>query len=78
MEVNYVLLYFLYFRVSMISVDFTLTTKVQVDGDVLIVGLDDYGRELFKLYMNEGEDADQSTAKEYMIGTWHSVDDESS
>ena len=48
----------------MISVDFTLTTKVQVDGDVLIVGLDDYGRELFKLYMNEGEDADQSTAKE--------------
>ena len=78
MEINYVLLYFLYFRVSMISVDFTLTTKVQVDGDVLIVGLDDYGRELFKLYMNDGEDADQSTANEYAIGTWHSVDDESS
>jgi len=62
----------------MISVDFTLTTKVQVDGDVLIVGIDDYGRELFKLYMNDGEQADESALKEYAIGTWHSVDDQSS
>ena len=60
-EINYFFIYVLYFRVSMISVDFTLTTKVQGNGDVLVVGLDGQDREIFKLYMSEGHHAVCST-----------------
>ena len=31
-----------------------MSTKVTADGDVLVVGINDHGTEVFKLYMNQG------------------------
>ena len=39
--------------VSWLNMDFTLATKVHADGHLLIVGINERGREIFKLYMND-------------------------
>ena len=39
-----------------------MTTKVTAEGHVLVVGINKYGTEVFKLYMNEDNEKDD-TAK---------------
>ena len=47
------MLFLCFLMVTQLAFDFTLSTKVQADGQVLIVGLSRRGRELFKLYIDE-------------------------
>ena len=52
--IDYIVLEALYFIVlTQFSLDFTMTTKVLADGNVLIVCLDSRGNETLKLYMND-------------------------
>ena len=59
----------------MVDLDFTLTTKVLADGNVLIVFLNSRGHELHKFYMNQVEqDGDNQgrsvTLKAVKVGEW--------
>jgi len=71
LTLNEVIFFFnqvLFFLISMLNVDFTLVTKVQVNGKVLIVGLDSQGREIFKLYMNDSGNTAGIPSRETLIG----------
>lgn len=52
-EVYYCLVNVLFFGTALLGANFTLKTKVLANGDVMIVGVDDNGRESFKIYIDE-------------------------
>lgn len=41
------------------NLEYTLSTKITAEGDVLVVGISEHGTEVFKLYMNQGENENE-------------------
>ena len=60
-----------------VTPDFSLTTKVQADGNVLIVAIDSKGNEVFKLYLKECE-AKLKGGEQAVVGRFVPIDDQSS
>ena len=50
-----ILLTLYYLMLTYKNPDFKLSTKVQADGRVVIVGIDQYDYECFQLYLNSAE-----------------------
>lgn len=60
--------------------DFTLATKVHADGHLLIVGINEQGREIFKLYMNDVDSPNESPSKQaktQVVNEWANVEQKS-
>ena len=81
-SIDYIILESLYFiTLTLVNLDFTLTTQVLADGNVLIICLDGRGKAMYKLYMNQVEDATRRKSisnKTYQIekvGEWQTVED---
>jgi len=71
MSLDYMVLYALFFLIlSQLNMDFTLETKVTADGHLLIVGVNERGREIFKLYMNEVESNGHEAVSHTKVNEW--------
>ena len=79
-SIDYIILESLYFIIlTTVNLDFTLTTQVLADGNVLIIFLDSNGNELHKFYMNQVVDEDKRRAMvqhESKVGEWQPVRDD--
>ena len=78
-SINYVVLEALYFIIlTTVNLDFTLTTQVLADGNVLIVCVDDRGNAMHKFYMNQEDDQQRRSSRQDVIkvGEWQTVKDE--